>query len=81
MENESEWLVSDATCKGYKYYDYISRSGRGAMCCDYTGITGKIRHEKPKDCTVKELGKHENVDEIRNGNLFKRKGALPGGRC
>ena len=56
MSDEKDWLVSDKTCKGCKYYRWLS-SHSGSKCCDYTYITGQIRTEKPKDCTVKKKGR------------------------
>ena len=55
-KNEGEWLVSDASCRGCKYYGNLSKSGSGTKCCDYTYYTGKVRRNKPKKCEVKVKG-------------------------
>lgn len=64
MKDEKEWLVSDATCKGCQYYGWLSASAQ-IRACMYTCYTGKIRTDKPKDCTVKRRGKLLYEDELR----------------
>ena len=50
-----EWLVSDKTCKGCKYYGCLAPGHKTQRCCDYTFTTGKIRQNKPAECEVKVL--------------------------
>lgn len=71
MSNEEEWLVSDKTCKGCMYYAFFSHSGR-IRCCDYTFQTGRIRHEKPKDCTVKKIGELETSYCTKTGAIMRK---------
>lgn len=52
---ESEYLARDETCKGCRYYGRLE-SGNGVRCCDYTFITGLIKHNPPASCEVKEIG-------------------------
>lgn len=61
MNNQEEdWLVSPAYCSGCKYYATLSRSNKdGIKCCDYTCETGRLRHNPPKTCDVKEIGKRK----------------------
>ena len=55
-----EWLVSARACKGCMYYGYLAHGG--TMCCNYTYMTGRIRHNKPSQCEVKTLGKRPRGD-------------------
>lgn len=72
MKDENEWLVSNKTCKGCMHYGMLSWSSKTRACL-YTCNTGKIRTDKPKDCTVKKLGKPPVVDEVRCGTIIARK--------
>lgn len=72
MSNEEDWLVSDKTCKGCMYYGYLSRSGRGNRCCDYTYITGRIRKDRPKDCTVKKKGRFDTSYCVQTGAIMRQ---------
>jgi len=73
MSNEEEWLVSDKTCKGCKYYGYLSHTGRGTRCCDYTYYTGRIREDMPRDCTVKKRGKSPALYRGTTGIIERKK--------
>lgn len=76
MPDEKEWLVSNKTCKGCKYYGTLSWSDHTKWCM-YTCHTGKVRTDKPKDCTVKEKGKTiEYVDELRKLRKHPKKGTV-----
>ena len=72
MNNEEDWLVSDETCKGCIYYGYLSRSGRGNRCCDYTYITERIRPGIPKDCTVKMKGRWDVSYNVKAGTIMRQ---------
>ena len=74
MSEEKDWLVSDKTCKGCKYYRYLS-SSYSLKCCDYTYVTGQIRTEKPKDCTVKKKGRLKPIFRSKDGAvIWKERG-------
>ena len=75
MTDEKEWLVSDKTCKGCVHYGMFDWSGKIKYCA-YTSNTGKIRTDKPKDCTVKQLGKHVYFDELRKHRQRPQKGTV-----
>ena len=76
MKDEKEWLVSNATCRGCKYYGMLSWSSHEKWCM-YTYHTGKIRTDKPKDCTVKEIGKRLVAeDELRKLRQRPKKGTV-----
>lgn len=72
MSNEEDWLVSNKTCKGCMYYGYLSRSGRGIRCCDYTNVTGRIRQEMPKDCKVKKIGELDTSYCVQTGAIMRQ---------
>lgn len=78
-----EWLVSDKTCKGCKYYGFMTPGNRGVRCCDYTFITGRIRRNKPAACEVKVLRKGLKTMEMRTQSIPtyspKKKGGAKGG--
>lgn len=81
-----EWLVSDKTCKGCKYYGNLTPGNRhGGRCCDYTFITGKLRKNKPAECEVKVLSEkratanmHRNTIRMFNPKKKSARGALDG---
>lgn len=75
MKNEKEWLVSDKTCKGCMYYGWFDWSSKTRYCM-YTSITNKIRTDKPKDCTVKQIGKPPVTDELRKHRKRPKKGTV-----
>lgn len=64
MKDDKEWLVSDKTCKGCRYYGYLSASGR-VRACLYSVYEKGVRTEKPKDCTRKKTGRIIIEDELR----------------
>lgn len=53
-EAEESNLVRAETCRGCRYYGYLD-GWAGARCCDYTVITGKIKHNPPGTCEVRQL--------------------------
>ena len=58
---KNPWLVSDAACKGCRYYGYIG-GGTGPRMCDYTCRTGRLRKNPPDKCEVKRLGRVPRAD-------------------
>ncbi len=74
-----EWLVSDQTCKGCKYYGYISPGHKAAgRCCDYNYITGRFRENKPSECEVKVLGRRPSMSRNTTGIIQPRGGGKRG---
>lgn len=72
--NEADWLVNDKYCKGCKWYGYLSFSGiHGTRCCDYTYLTGLIRHNPPKKCEVKQIGKRPRGNQSTTGCVVRRR--------
>lgn len=72
MKDEKEWLVSDKTCKGCRYYKYFDPSSK-TKACMITCYTGIIRTEKPKDCTHKKPGRLGYVDDLRKHRQHPKK--------
>lgn len=75
MKDEKEWLVSDKTCKGCKYYGYLSVSGR-VKACLYSVYEKGVRTEKPKDCKHKKMGRMVYEDELRKTRKRPKKGTV-----
>lgn len=73
MKDEKEWLVSDKTCKGCRYYGWLSESSKTRACL-LTCYTGEIRKEKPKDCKHKKLGRLAYEDDLRKTRYWPKKG-------
>lgn len=70
MSDEKDWLVSDKTCKGCKYYGYLSpHQHSGMRCCNYTYYTGKVRTDMPKACTVKTKGRLKPIFRSKDGTV------------
>lgn len=79
---DKEWLVSDAACKGCRYYGYIGiDGGTGGRCCDYTLYIGKLRDNPPSACKVKVEGRDKRkkgwTDDLyrprsRDGRISKK---------
>lgn len=71
---EEDWLVKDQYCKGCKWYGFLSSSNSaGVRCCDYTYLTGRIRHNPPKTCEVKERGKRPRGNQSTTGCVVRRR--------
>lgn len=69
-----DWLVSDKTCKGCKYYGSLGWNHTN-RCCDYTYITGRFRENKPAECEVKTMKQKRNPayrKTIRKFNPLKK---------
>ena len=67
-EKPEKWTVSVRTCRGCIYYGTFS--GGGLHYCDYTYRTGKIRHNPPARCEVKQTGTRRSgfrATSIRRG--------------
>ena len=70
---KEDWLVSNKTCKGCMYYGYLATYCD--RCCDYTYLTGKVRHNPPSSCEVKEIGKRPRKHLSTSGCVVHRKNA------
>ena len=67
-ENVKQWLVSDKTCAGCKYYGWLgSMSKRGVRMCEYTWLTGRMKEEPCATCDVKVIGKRRTAMDAARG--------------
>lgn len=69
MMERNEWLVSNATCKGCKYYGTIG--GGYGRCCNYTLQTGNVRKNPPAQCEVKETKNKRSKRSKADDAFFK----------
>ena len=58
---KNPWLVSDAACKGCRYYGRLGGDS-GPMACHYTYYTGRLRKNPPAKCEVKRPGRVPRAD-------------------
>ncbi len=56
VPEDKAWIVSDKTCRGCQYFGYLSGTG-GTKACNYTLLTGRVRHEPCATCEVKTTGR------------------------
>ena len=72
-EEDKTWIVSDKTCRGCKYFGYLNGS-TGLKACNYTWLTGRIRHEPCATCEVKTTGRRARKTPtlpVNNGDWVK----------